>query len=1015
METPFTTSIAAPETTTFTHADGISVVTAADAENVFLPPKKFPVFCGDCWVPIRDLAALKKHRAAKRHYCREYPTSYQKQAFVKKDFRKSWRKERTRFNPRIPTTSPNSAAPSSSHVTAAPFTFQVDAAPLTFAGAAPALTTNHVFAASPTTPSAPSRPKSARRAVIAPKPSSTLAPQSFRLAVASTSSPPAAECVFNLHDLFNPPDAQAEQLERSSVAAGNHDAAANSFTFATATPQNASLSTSNPANGGIVPALVQQPSGGAEEEGTMDATPSAPPFDPFQAARGNLGGYFTYSRQNSFVVKPPMSEIPGIVPLPAIPPGNEARSSSSLGPPRMHPSLPRTSTTLLEVEDTLVKMEGTNGDSSFSNTNHAHIDHADARAFVNQLRAFREEGFLTDIFLIVEEKRVNAHKLVLSAQSAFFRDLIGKCVSTPSYGLRLDFGFSHDAFLIALDFMYGVLPKDKIHTLNAAEVKAVALKLELDGLRQYSEEVLEGGGEMTVTASAVPTELTSANTTTLGPLAASETTTISDKTVPDLAPIFEDESSLPELSSICAEFTATALDSGDPLETLDAMEEETENASRSLRGKPDPPLSSVDGSRNNNNNNLDDQSPIAPYRKGQLRRDSQSSLTMTPNHHQDSDGMANPFRADLLPSAGLNGIDDNNPFDDLFNFGDGNTNSSVFGSPIFSGGNINNNNETALDPLGAQQKIVFSPPPVVHAPKLAPLPPVVCKEPPPNLMSSPLKRPVPGKMAMAYPPPPLPTPQPPTSTKEFSAMLSTQYSTKDGNSAVRTCMNCIICGDMIEGQTKIEQWIKLCQHLAEKHKKVIDREILTKQFGIRDSAISSTVLEGERGASACSSSPGFSGKPSSLNSVKLGLSRQSSSETATEPSTLASSSATAATAGAQAAGKDKRGDAKARLNRFLCQKRLLNAELMIHVKKVPSTLEGKDDRYSCLRCAKEFDSLTPMQRHLVVNHGVPLPGLQILMCSHCGNKDVDREENMSESGPSKSCNVCKHRMSRHLD
>ena len=111
------------------------------------------------------------------------------------------------------------------------------------------------------------------------------------------------------------------------------------------------------------------------------------------------------------------------------------------------------------------------------------------------------------------------------------------------------------------------------------------------------------------------------------------------------------------------------------------------------------------------------------------------------------------------------------------------------------------------------------------------------------------------------------------------------------------------------------------------------------------------------------------------------------------------------------------GDAKAKLSRFLCQKKMLNTELMVHVKRISSssTTSSESERYSCLRCTKEFDSLTPIQRHLVVNHNVPLPGLQILMCSNCGNKDVDREENMSETGPSKSCNVCKHRMSRMQD
>ena len=204
-------------------------------------------------------------------------------------------------------------------------------------------------------------------------------------------------------------------------------------------------------------------------------------------------------------------------------------------------------------------------------------------------------------------------------------------------------------------------------------------------------------------------------------------------------------------------------------------------------------------------------------------------------------------------------------------------------------------------------------------------------------------------------------------------------------------MNCIICQDVIEGPTKIEQWIKLCQHLAVKHKKVIDREILSKQFGIKDSAITSSVLEGSGDGAGAS---GFVG-----NLVAADV-----FDTVDNASNTASA----------IVADDRRGDAKTRLNRFLCQKRILNAELMIHVRKVPS-LEGKDDRYGCLRCGKEFDSLTPVQRHLVVNHNVPLPGLQILMCSHCGNKDVDREENMSERGPSKSCNVCKHRMSRFLD
>ena len=468
---------------------------------------------------------------------------------------------------------------------------------------------------------------------------------------------------------------------------------------------------------------------------------------------------------------------------------------------------------------------------------------------------------------------------------------------------------------------------------------------------------------------------------------------------------------------------------------FDAMEEEEEEERNRMSGrrKPDPPLSSVDvtsgGDALFGSNNIGESPSIDQRRRSSFfRRDSQSSTMMTPHLDVDAEDIDGSFKNDFLPASGFSGIDDN-PFDELFNFGDGNSNNSLFGSPIFGCNNLvnsgssennntnigghnnnnsigavninNNNNVNSFEPFAGQQKLVLSPPVVVHPPKILPLPPpltrrdpIVGKQPPANLLSSPLKRPLPPSATSAP-------------TKGFSAMLSSQYAVKEPP-ASKSCMNCIICDDVIEGQTKIEQWIKLCQHLANKHKKVIDREILTKQFGIQDSAITSSVLEGERGAVA-------SAQPTNIV-LKTPHQVNAGDMTSVNASVVTSVPAGTSTSTYAAMSDDKRGDAKARLNRFLCQRRMLNAELMAHVRKVTSVShEGKDERYSCLRCSKEFDSLTPIQRHLVVNHSVPLPGLQILMCSHCGNKDVDREENMSETGPSKSCNVCKHRMSRMQD
>ena len=759
----------------------------------------------------------------------------------------------------------------------------------------------------------------------------------------------------------------------------------------------------------------------SDDDSTMETAPSASPFQPFQAETGNLGGYFTYSKQNCFIkgssssgdgarndaqtrsnarqssiqtrqsYSQPNTRLASSLPprfqpklaLQAQPPPSSDSTQSYPTPSRVQP--PKTSAGEVEGPD-----------ASLSSRDEA-LD------FLNQLRLFRDERFLTDIFLVIEEKRVYAHKIVLSAKSCFFKDLIDKCVNTPSYGLRLDFGFSYDAFLVALDYIYGSLEEEKVDSLNAADVKVVAQKLELEGLKMRCDAVLE------VSSIEARTEEVTSTTEGLTPTAG----TAAEKST-DSASSFGAEISFAELSNICAEFTATALN-GDaaseapPLVDFDRVESD-------LGRRSDPPLSSVDDvSRkmdfNSSGGIFNNELHEVPQRQGN-RRDSVNSAMMTPNPHLDGDN-------ELVGLASIGGFGslDENPFEDIFDLNDG-TMSTFFGSPILNNNNNNNNGNINLsntfEPLNSQQKLIFSPPVVVHPPKIplfvSPTKKHPVKDQPPTqLLSSPLKRPLSYQRAA-----------PPTSTKEFSAMLSTQYSAPAPPCPpTKSFMNCIICRDAIEGQTKIEQWIKLCQHLADKHKKVIDREILTKQFGIQDSAITASVLGGGGGdggglASASVGTPGNLVLKAPLH-VKAGeelVINATPSSHLSSSSSLSLFASSSSSSSSNAAESERRVEAKSRLNQFMCQKRILNAELMNHVRKVPSLMEGKDDHYGCLRCGKEFDSLTPVQRHLVVNHNVPLPGLQILMCSHCGNKDVDREENMSETGPSKSCNVCKHRMSR---
>ena len=189
--------------------------------------------------------------------------------------------------------------------------------------------------------------------------------------------------------------------------------------------------------------------------------------------------------------------------------------------------------------------------------------------------------------------------------------MIDKCVNTPSYGLRLDFGFSYDAFLVALDYMYGVPLDDKIHLSDAADVQVVAHKLELNGLKKRCEKVLESSiiddepvEESSLTASTTRPESRpeiSPSATTKTPTKTTTTTTTTKtptKTIATATPIspFSTESSFAELTKICAEFTATVLN-GDkdasPLVDFERVESEMSQLGRSS----DPPLSSVDVSR----------------------------------------------------------------------------------------------------------------------------------------------------------------------------------------------------------------------------------------------------------------------------------------------------------------------------------------------------------------------------------------------------------------------------------
>ena len=498
METQLTSSTNLPPTnSTLTFANCFSLsTTSPEEENVFVAPKRFPVYCGSCWLPIRDLASLKKHRTLKRHFCREYPTSYQKQGCVKKDYRKSWRKERTRFNPRVSSTS---TTPSSSSSVASLESFNGggDASTNANGVATSNLTNGFVFSEAAAPPSSFSKIVKIEASPVATSAPLAMAqaPTNFQIAsLLNAASVEEVNDVFHLEDLFTLPGEKPESGEAKLLNGHRTSSDSTRSRFSKSGPAFAAKKSSsngnNPqfkTNGVLSAPTVVTSAPLLRKERPMETAPSASPFQPFPAVAGTMGGYFTYSKQNCFVEKPQKSEISGIVPLPL--PTTATKFRAPLSAPyrtSFANNLSSASTSTKMTDNPTAPLsdlpQGTSGQHLFgvdaSASSLCCSAQSEARSFLSQLKTFREERFLTDIFLIVEEKKVYAHKIVLSAQSPFFKGLIDKCdVNTPNYGLRLDFGFSHEAFLIALDFIYGSLPGDKIHPHNVIEIQAIRVFL----------------------------------------------------------------------------------------------------------------------------------------------------------------------------------------------------------------------------------------------------------------------------------------------------------------------------------------------------------------------------------------------------------------------------------------------------------------------------------------------------------------------------------------------------------
>ena len=108
-------------------------------------------------------------------------------------------------------------------------------------------------------------------------------------------------------------------------------------------------------------------------------------------------------------------------------------------------------------------------------------------AFAESLQNLRNSDELFDVTLACEDETIEAHKFVLSSNSAFFKEVFKKTPkSNPFVYLK---GIRHKDLIALLDYMY--TGETEVPTENLARVFQVAKDLKIKGLVD-DEENIEG-------------------------------------------------------------------------------------------------------------------------------------------------------------------------------------------------------------------------------------------------------------------------------------------------------------------------------------------------------------------------------------------------------------------------------------------------------------------------------------------------------------------------------------------